>query len=98
VEILSLLRESAGEYPCPGCERPLADCGMELIEQGEDSYTVEVTCARCEIGFLVVLRLEAADQPAAEAPLPPIGPDELLDVHQALHGHQGPLSELFAPV
>lgn len=96
MEILSFLRESAGDYPCPGCQASLADCAMELIQQEAAVYTVEVTCASCAISFLVVLRIEQDEDLAAGPPVPPITSDELLDVHQVLNGHQGPLTELFA--
>lgn len=96
MEILSFLRESAGDYPCPGCQASLAHCGLELVEEQEGIYTVEVTCARCDISFTVLLQVEVDQDMPVAAPAPPISPDELLELHQVLHCHEGPLTELFA--
>ncbi|GAC1342834.1 MAG: hypothetical protein NVSMB29_14950 [Candidatus Dormibacteria bacterium] len=96
MEILAFLRESAGDYPCPGCQRSLADCGMELVEEEQGLYSVEVTCARCDLSFVVLLRVEVDEEMPVAAAVPPISADDLLDVHQVLRGHDGPLSELLA--
>ncbi|MFN2451086.1 MAG: hypothetical protein ABR541_01900 [Candidatus Dormibacteria bacterium] len=96
MEILSFLRESAADHPCPSCHLSLAGCGMELTHQEDGVYGVEVTCARCDTTFLVLLQVEPDDRPVPEAAAPPIGADEVLDVHLVLRDHNGPLTELLA--
>ena len=70
---------------------------MELLSEEGALYTVQVTCARCAIVFVVVLRLEADEQVAPVASgAPAITPDEVLDVHEALANLTGPITDLFA--
>ena len=95
MEILTFLRESAANYPCPGCHLSLAGCGMEVTHTEDGVYGVEVTCVRCDTTFLVLLRV-AADDRAVPNDAGPIEPDELLDLHQVLRDHTGPLTELLA--
>ena len=95
MELLTFLRESAAEHPCPGCHLSLAGCEMELTHAEGGVYGVEVTCVGCDTTFQVLLRVGVANRPEQDA-AEPIGPDELLDLHQVLRDHSRPLTELLA--
>jgi hypothetical protein len=105
VDILAVIRDRAGEYDCPVCHRALDGCGLSLLKDEDPTYTVQVSCAHCQVTFVVVLQVRrdrARSQPRSRhTPLrpqrpqrPPIGADEVLDVHELLRAHTGPLTEL----
>jgi len=105
MDILTFIRERAGDYDCPVCRDPLVDCDLKLLRQDGRTYTVQVGCARCHVTFVVVLQLrgELPSRPAAEDAIeptepaaPPISADELLDVHEALRDFEGSFAELLA--
>jgi hypothetical protein len=98
VDILSFIRERAGDYDCPVCREPLAGCDLKLLRQDGNTFTVQVGCARCHVTFVVVLQLrgdlpDAPAEPAVPAK-PPISADELLDLHEALRDFDGSFAEL----
>jgi len=96
VDILAVIRDRAGEYDCPVCRRTLEGCGLNLLRDDDPMYTVEVSCAQCRVTFVVLLQVREARPPRRRArpQAPPIGADELLDLHERLQGHDGPLTEL----
>jgi hypothetical protein len=100
VDILAVIRDRAGEYDCPVCHRTLDGCRLTLLKDEDPLYTVEVGCARCGVTFVVVLKVRQGSRPerSRRRPLrperPPIGVDEVLDVHELLRSHTGPLTEL----
>jgi hypothetical protein len=101
VDILSFIRERAGDYDCPVCREPLAGCDLSLLRQEGSTFTVQVGCARCHVTFVVVLQLRgelpaagANDVEPSEPAPPPISADELLDVHEALRDFDGSFAEL----
>jgi hypothetical protein len=102
VDILSLIRERAGDYDCPVCKRSLAGCSLTMLREDDPLYTVQVSCARCKVSFVVVLQVRhtpattAALSAPQTVPAPPISADEVLDVHELLRDHTGPLTELFS--
>ena len=96
MEILDFLRQSAADYPCPSCRASLAGCTVALLRAEGDLYTVEVTCSRCDVVFVVVLRLDIEDSAQTTPQAPAITPDEVLDVHEALAQLTGPITDLFS--
>lgn len=101
MDILTLLRQHAGDYRCPVCRRSLADCRMRQLTHRGHQYTIEVTCRKCTMAFVVALELQGGEDAdlvdeAAEA-VPPISTDELLEVHRALLGYHGSLTALLEP-
>jgi hypothetical protein len=101
VDILAVIRDRAGEYDCPVCHRALDGCGLSLLKDEDPMYTVQVSCAHCRVTFVVVLQVRRdRRRPArtrrrpAPPQRPPIGVDEVLDVHELLRAHTGPLTEL----
>ncbi|NNM96175.1 MAG: hypothetical protein HKL89_01015 [Candidatus Dormibacteraeota bacterium] len=102
MDILTFLRQRAGDFRCPVCRRSLADCKMRQLTHQGSQYTVEVTCRKCDMAFVVALELHgggdgAEEVAAAAAEAPPITADDILDVHRALKGYQGPLTALLEP-
>ena len=104
MDILSLMRERSGDYDCPKCGLSLNGCELEMLRDDAPQYTVQVTCAACHIRFIVVLQVrdrlrpdaaEDAAVPAGPPPAPPIGADELLDLHELLRDHEGSILDLF---
>jgi hypothetical protein len=104
VDILSLMRERAGDYDCPKCSAALEGCELHMLREDDPQYTVQVTCASCRISFIVVLQVrdrtaapaDVVEEDTGPPPPPPIAADELLDLHELLRDHDGPLAELFA--
>jgi hypothetical protein len=103
MDILSFIRDRAGDYDCPVCRDPLVDCDLKLIRQDGSTYTVQVACAHCHVTFVVVLQLRGdvatlagAGEPSepVEPAAPPISADELLDVHEWLRDFEGSFSDL----
>lgn len=100
MDILTFLRQRAGDFRCPVCRRSLADCKMRQLTHQGSRYTVEVTCRKCDMAFVVALELHGGgdeEEEAAQATAPPITADDILDVHRALKGYQGPLTALLEP-
>jgi hypothetical protein len=103
MDILSFIRDRAGDYDCPVCRDPLVDCELKLLRQDGSTYTVQVACAHCHVTFVVVLQLRGelptlaapATEPAEPA-APPISADELLDVHESLRDFEGSFADLLA--
>ena len=103
MDIITLLRQHAGDYRCPVCRRSLADCRMRQLTHRGHQYTIEVTCRKCTMAFVVALEVqggdtgEAASVARAGEDLPPITTDDLLEVHRALVGYHGSLTALLEP-
>jgi hypothetical protein len=103
MDILTFIRDRAGDYDCPVCRDPLVDCDLKLLRQDGKTYTVQVGCAHCHVTFVVVLQLrgelpahEHEDAEPAEPAAPPISADELLDVHETLRDFEGSFADLLA--
>ncbi len=103
MDILTLLRQHAGDYRCPVCRRSLADCKMRQLTHRGQQYTIEVTCRKCDMAFVVALEVQGGEEMVTAGTavdgdeLPPISTDELLEVHRALVGYHGPLTALLEP-
>jgi hypothetical protein len=104
MNIIAFIKERARYYNCPACARNLEHCEVRMLKQAESHLTVEVTCARCHVTFIVVLAVQySADEEVELAEDPAIGPvtdaepishDEILDVHDLLAEFRGDLKEL----
>jgi hypothetical protein len=77
MRFIDFIRDRARYYNCPVCGRSLRDCELRMLRQVEDRYTVQVTCAACQVQFIVILAVQGEG-------LEPIAQDELaLDVELA---------------
>jgi hypothetical protein len=108
VDILGLIKERAGDYDCPVCKRSLDGCSLTLVRDEDPLYTVQVCCAKCQVTFVVVLQVRETSgstgvvarprQRRPRAPRKPVAPpievDELLDLHELLRDHDGPITDL----
>jgi hypothetical protein len=105
MSIIEFIRDRARFYNCPVCGRSLKGCDVQVLSHEEERFHLQVTCAQCQVTFIVVLAIagaavdeiegveaEPAGEPVAEAE--PISVDEILDLHLLLKNYQGTLSEL----
>ncbi len=104
MSIIEFIRDRARFYNCPVCGRSLKGCDVQVLSHEDERFHLQVTCAQCQVTFVVVLAIqggavedvensvETVAQPvvAAEA----ITVDEILDLHLFLKGFQGTLKEL----
>jgi hypothetical protein len=102
MSIIEFIRDRARFYNCPVCGRSLKGCDVQVLSHEDERFHLQVTCAQCQVTFVVVLAIaggaveeivavEQVDQaPARE----PISVDEILDLHLFLKGYQGTLKEL----
>ena len=106
MNIIAFIKERAKYYNCPACARNLESCEVRMLKQAESHLTVEVTCARCHVTFIVVLAVQYSaeemedmlEEPArhahAGAELDHISHDEVLDVHDMLKEFEGSFKDL----
>jgi hypothetical protein len=105
MSIIEFIRDRARFYNCPVCGRSLKGCGVQVLSHEEERFHLQVTCAQCQVTFIVVLavagsavediqsiEVEGAAEPVA--PREPISVDEIIDLHLMLKNFQGTLSEL----
>ncbi len=105
MSIIEFIRDRARFYNCPVCGRSLKGCDVQVLSHEEERFHLQVTCAQCQVTFIVVLAIaggaveELEGAPTERAPEPsrerePISVDEMLDVHVFLKSFQGTLKEL----
>ncbi len=104
MSIIEFIRDRARFYNCPVCGRSLKGCDVQVLSREDERFHLQVTCAQCQVTFVVVLAIagsaveeaEAAADPIAEAVTAPepISVDEILDLHLFFKSFQGTLTEL----
>ena len=105
MSIIEFIRDRARFYNCPVCGRSLKGCDVQVLSHEEERFHLQVTCAQCQVTFIVVLAIaggaveeieavEAADVVEAAPVREPISVDEILDLHLYLKNFQGTLKEL----
>jgi hypothetical protein len=105
MSIIEFIRDRARFYNCPVCGRSLKGCDVQVLSHEEERFHIQVTCAQCQVTFIVVLAIaggaldeietvQAASTPEPAVALEPISVDEILDLHLFLKGYQGTLKEL----
>ncbi len=104
MNIIDFIRDRAKFYNCPVCGRSLKGCEVQVLSHEDEKFHIQVTCAQCQVTFIVVLAIaggaveeidavgEADVEPVASAE--PISVDEILDLHLYLKSFQGTLKEL----
>ena len=102
--IIEFIRDRARFYNCPVCGRSLKGCDIQVLSHEEERFHLQVTCAQCQVTFIVVLAIagggveeaelatELEVEPVAQAE--PISIDEILDLHLSLKDYQGTLTDL----
>jgi hypothetical protein len=105
MSIIEFIRDRARFYNCPVCGRSLKGCDVHVLSHEEERFHLQVTCAQCQVTFIVVLAIagggveeieSVAPEPVVEAAAAaePISVDEILDLHLYLKNYQGTLKEL----
>ena len=105
MSIIEFIRDRARFYNCPVCGRSLKGCDIQVLSHEEERFHLQVTCAQCQVTFIVVLAIaggaveevESVEPVAAAESAParePISVDEILDLHLYLKSFQGTLKEL----
>jgi hypothetical protein len=109
MSIIEFIRDRARFYNCPVCGRSLKGCDVQVLSHEEERFHLQVTCAQCQVTFIVVLaiagegveQIESAAIASAPASAPepvasrePISVDEILDMHLFLKSFQGTLRDL----
>jgi hypothetical protein len=105
MNIIEFIRDRARFYNCPVCGRSLKGCDVQVLSHEEERFHLQVTCAQCQVTFIVVLAIaggaveeiasvEAESSAEPIAAREPISVDEILDLHLMLKGFQGTLTEL----
>ena len=106
MSIIEFIRDRARYYNCPVCGRSLKGCDVQVLSHEEERFHLQVTCAQCQVTFIVVLAIAGGavdeidamtheDAPTeAVAAAEPISVDEILDLHLYLKSFQGTLKEL----
>jgi hypothetical protein len=101
MSIIEFIRDRARFYNCPVCGRSLKGCDVQVLSHQDERFHLQVTCAQCQVTFIVVLAIaggaveevaEPVEEPVAQAE--PISVDEILDLHLYLKSFQGTLKEL----
>ncbi len=84
----------------------MAECGINVIAQQGNRALVRVTCPSCNDENLLQIIFQTEVEPSEGMPAPsgvdeggepaaePISGDEMLELHEILAGHAGPLTEL----
>ena len=110
MSIIEFIRDRARFYNCPVCGRSLKGCDIQVLSHEEERFHLQVTCAQCQVTFIVVLAIaggavDEVEMPGAATVLSemdhdhepdpePITVDEILDVHLYLKNFQGTLEDL----
>ena len=109
MSIIEFIRDRARFYNCPVCGRSLKGCDIQVLSHEHERFNLQVTCAQCQVTFIVVLAIAGgavddveavsselaihSSQPSTSEP-DPISVDEILDVHLYLKSFQGTLKDL----
>ncbi len=103
MSIIDFIRGRARFYNCPVCGRSLKGCDVQVLSHEDERFHLQVTCAQCQVTFVVVLAIQGGGVEEVESgetlaqpvvAVEPISVDEILDLHLFLKGFQGTLTEL----
>ena len=105
MSIIEFIRDRARFYNCPVCGRSLKGCDVQVLSHEEERFNLQVTCAQCQVTFIVVLAIAGGAVEGIQTEIPereveavaaaePITVDEIIDLHLYLKNFQGTLAEL----
>jgi len=89
MSIIDFIRDRARFYNCPVCGRSLKGCDIQVLSHEDERFHLQVTCAQCQVTFIVVLaiaggaveEIESVETPAqttmVEAALPEVDESDL---------------------
>src|SRR5947209_13553680 len=89
MSIIEFIRDRARFDTCPVCGRSLKGCDIQVLSHEDERFHLQVTCAQCQVTFIVVLaiaggaveEIESVETPAqtamVEASLPEVDESEL---------------------
>ncbi len=60
MSIIEFIRDRARFYNCPVCGRSLKGCDIQVLSHEEERFHLQVTCAQCQVTFIVVLAVAGA--------------------------------------
>src|SRR5207253_10730037 len=97
--IIEFIRDRARFYNCPVCGRSLKGCDVQVLSHEDESFRLQVTCAQCQVTFIVVLaiavgameEIENATPEPAGSPVREVGPisiDEIYNLQPFLMSFQ----------
>jgi hypothetical protein len=55
MNIIDFIRDRARFYNCPVCGRSLKGCDIQVLSHEDERFHLQVTCAQCQVTFIVVL-------------------------------------------
>ena len=58
MSIIEFIRDRARYYNCPVCGRTLRGCDVRMLSSEDDRFTVQVTCAACDVTFIMILAVQ----------------------------------------
>src|SRR5260370_4438877 len=105
MSIIEFIRDRARFYNCPVCGRSLKGCDILVLSHEEERFHLQVTCAQCQVTFIVVLaiagggveEIESVASAGVVESAPgrePISVDDILHDHRVLKSLHGTLKEL----
>src|ERR1700751_4117602 len=57
MSIIEFIRDRARFYNCPVCGRSLKGCDIQVLSHEQERFHLQVTCAQCQVTFIVVLAI-----------------------------------------
>jgi len=57
MSIIDFVRDRARFYNCPVCGRSLKGCDIQVLSHEDERFHLQVTCAQCQVTFIVVLAI-----------------------------------------
>jgi len=57
MSIIDFVRDRARFYNCPVCGRSLKGCDIQVLSHEDERFHLQVTCAPCQVPFIVVLAI-----------------------------------------
>ena len=67
MSIIEFIRDRARFYNCPVCGRSLKGCDIQVLSHEEERFHLQVTCAQCQVTFIVVLAIAGGAVEEVEA-------------------------------
>ncbi len=83
MSIIDFIRDRARFYNCPVCGRSLKGCDIQVLSHEDERFHLQVTCAQCQVTFIVVLaiaggaveEIESVETPVQTAMIETSSPD-----------------------